>query len=216
MSNKRVPNSVELVLTKYLIFDKSWNLHAFRRLNLCHLPCGSGIRFIRSKNSVALSLNEKMPQRNSFYLCHLCIRILEAESMLTATFHLSSSRQMVFIKVDPFILYLQFCHLMALPLGKNSGIDICLDSKLSELEYADDVVFLLGVPVKSLFHRPSVSIVTFDMLFAHPKYKMSLLEYVASKPNHVSGRKELDELVNFHYLGNHTSSGVLGAYGKLN
>lgn len=74
------------------------------------------------------------------------MRTSETEFVFATIFHPSSSWEMMFVRVVPFTfsfqLFIQMIMEIVLSSCGNSGIDICSHRKLSDLEYADDVVLL--------------------------------------------------------------------------
>ena len=97
----------------------------------------------------------------------------------------------------------------ALSSCEDSGIELLPGGKLSDLEYADDIVLLSEDPGKlqALLNCLSNSVGMFGMRFAPSKCKMLLQDWVDSTPNLTLSGEEIEAVDKFCYLGSIISPG---------
>lgn len=106
------------------------------------------------------------------------------------------------LSLSLFSLVIQVAMEIALSSCENNEIDICADSTLSDLGYADDIMLLGGDSIKlqvSLDHLND-SAGMFGMRFASPNGKMVLQDWISLKPSLAFAWDQVGEVDRFSDL----------------
>ncbi|VDP41817.1 unnamed protein product, partial [Echinostoma caproni] len=96
----------------------------------------------------------------------------------------------------------------ALSSCEDSGIDLLPGGRLSDLQYADDIVILSEDPGKlqGFLESLSAGVAMFGMRFALSKCKMLLQDWVGPAPSLVPTGELIEQVDKFCYLGSYISS----------
>lgn len=127
----------------------------------------------------------------------ICMQATDSESMFTIVFHSIPLRDMAFVGAAFLHLFSFIAELVMkiVPFScKNNGNNIHPNRKMSDLEYADDVM-VLGID-SSKFHvflnRLGDGGSMFGIRFAPLRCKMLFQDWLSSEPNLVLARQNLD------------------------